>query len=207
MSIFDASEQVMELRLREPKMDLIISLAADVARAWTDSSSSCLDAKAFYKTFAEALELRQGLRSKAPKGFVDSIWQLSDAALLLLIFDRNSAHRVTQTTLAWFQHKCAVLATGQPLSFELTLADVWWECNRDQHVRIPVGDKFTQADDIAVVTIKPACADGARALIVLTGNQNETSWDFKGYKQLVFITWRKNHLSNPDWMPGSIHLH
>ena len=172
-------------------MDLIISLAADVARAWTDSSSSCLDAKAFYKTFAEALELRQGLRSKAPKGFVDSIWQLSDAALLLLIFDRNSAHRVTQTTLAWFQHKCAVLATGQPLSFELTLADVWWECNRDQHVRIPVGDKFTQADDIAVVTIKPACADGARALIVLTGNQNETSWDFKGYKQLVFITWRR----------------
>ena len=66
-----------------------------------------------------------------------------------------------------------------------------WRGDRVQHVRFCAGYASTGGDDFAVVTIWPAKDDSTTrgAVLVLSGNGNETCYKFDGYKQIVVVTW------------------
>ena len=81
-----------------------------------------------------------------------------------------------------------------------------WNTQRVRHVRYLAGPAATGGgDDFAVVTFCPSRSDRSRGVVVvLSGNLNETHYEFDCYTQIVVVTWAMSYEANPSWLPRLI---
>ena len=72
-----------------------------------------------------------------------------------------------------------------------------------RHIRYFAGPAATGGgNDYAVVTLWPRMLeDGEKAILVLAGNDNGTTYKLQNYDQKVVLTWAMNHEANPPWLP------